>query len=74
MGRARGYIEIRGWSKDLLSFGINGPRTREDNNGLAIVPEEPSLIGQALWKVEAQPSRVCSTKGNRSSKDKHQGR
>ena len=33
MGHARGYIEARRWSKGLLSFRVNGPRTREDNDG-----------------------------------------
>ena len=64
----------QGWSNGLLSFGDNGPRTGEDNNGLVIVPEELSLIGKALWKVGIQPSRECFMKGNHSFEDKHQGR
>ena len=74
MGRARGYIEARELSKVLLSFEVNGPRTREDNNRLAIVPEEPSFLEKALWKVGTPPSRECFTKGNHSSEDKHEGR
>ena len=64
----------RGWSKGLLSFGDSGPRTREDDNRLAIVPEELSLLGKALRKVGIQPSREYYTKGNHSFKDKYQGK
>ena len=60
--------------KTFLSFGVNGPRTREDNNRLVIVLEEPSLLGKVLWKVGTQPSRECFMKGNHSYEDKHQGR
>ena len=74
MGRAREHIEARRWSKGLLSCGVNGPRTGEDNNGLAVVLDEPSLLGKALWIVETQPSRECCTKGNHSFEDKHQRR
>ena len=72
MNRARGHIEARGWSQGLLSFGINEPRTKKDNNKLMVGPEEPSFLGKALWKVGTQPPWECCTKGNQSFEKKLQ--
>ena len=54
MGRTREYIEARRWSKGLLCFRVNGPRTREDNDGFgnnsrgAKPPQESFVEG---WKL-----------------------
>ena len=51
VGHARGHIDAQGWSQGLLSFGINKPRKRKDNNELMVGLEEPSFLGRVLWKV-----------------------
>ena len=52
MGCARGHIGARGWSKGLISFGVDKPRIREDNSQQAIVPEEPSLFRKYYGRME----------------------
>jgi len=36
----------------LISFEVDKPRIREDNSGLAIVPEELSLLGKYYGRME----------------------
>ena len=53
MGCARGHIGAQGWSKGLISIGVNESRTRKGNNKLVVSPEQLSFLGKALWKVGA---------------------
>ena len=52
MGCARGHVGTQGWSKGLISCGIDKPRRREDNNGHAIVLEELSLLEKYYGRME----------------------
>ena len=53
MGCARGHIGAQGWSKGLISIGVNESRTRKGNNKLVVSPEQLSFLGKVLWKVGA---------------------
>ena len=55
VGYTQGHIGAQGWSKGLISFGVNEPRIRKNNNKLVVAPEEPSFLGKALWKVGTWP-------------------
>ena len=52
MGHAQGYVGARGWSKGLISCGVDKPRIREDNRKQTIVFEEPSLLGKYHRRME----------------------
>ena len=52
MGRAQEHIETEGWSQGLLSFEINEPRIRKDNNKLVVVLEKPSFLGKPCGRLE----------------------
>ena len=52
MGCAQEHIETEGWSRDLLSFEINEPRIRKDNNKLVVVLEELSFLGKPCGRLE----------------------
>ena len=70
MGYTQGHIGAQGWSKGLISFGVNEPRIRKNNNKLVVAPEEPSFLGKALWKVGARLPREYCARGNHSLEDK----
>ena len=74
MGLAQGYKGARELSNSKISMGVNGSRTRTNNNEQMVSLEEPNFLGKVLWKVGTWPPKEYRARGNHTPKNKPQGK
>ena len=74
MGLARGHKGARERLNSKISMGINGLRTRTNNNEHMVSLEELNFLGKALWKVGTWLPKEYRARGNHTPKNKPQGK